>query len=234
MSGRSGLSRSRRNSSWSFICSPGVRIHYRPRAAFRLLLVLCKLSDASPWRRLEVFGGAPSAVGFRPAALLPRFIVCSVAGVTTPHGAGGAGSRQLAEIPANVPQRGWAAVRKRVSRSLWPDCHCRNGPLRCGPVVATVQVRAVAGQVSIREVGMSGGLCHIVLRLVETDRTAAVQRCTDKTLTGPLPPGGQPIDKTERAQPATSGCGPVGAAHSSAESSGEGLGGYDAQARRAL
>ena len=59
---------------------------------------------------------------------------------------------------------------------------------------------------------MSGGFCHIVLRLVETDYGATVQSCTDEYLTGSFPPGGQPIDKTEGAGPATSGCGLVGAA----------------------
>jgi len=60
---------------------------------------------------------------------------------------------------------------------------------------------------------MSGGFCHIVLRLVETGYRATVQRCTDEYLNGSFPPGGQPIDKTEGVSPATSGCGPVGAAH---------------------
>jgi hypothetical protein len=216
------------------MCSSGVRIQYRPRAAFRLLLVLCKLSEAPSRRRHDAFGGEVSVAGARPTAVLPRFIVCHVAGVTPPPVADAAAGRQPTEITANILKRGWKAAGKRVSRSWRADFHRQNGRRRCGPVLATVRVRAAAGQVSIREVGMSGGLCHIVLRLVETDRTAPVQRCTDATLTGPSPPGGQPIDKTERAQPATSGCGPVGTAHSRAESSGEGLGGYDAQARRAL
>jgi hypothetical protein len=118
--GCSGLSRSRRNSSRSFMCSSGVSIQYRPRAAFRLLLVLCKLSEASSRRRLHAFGGVVSAACARPTALLPRFIVCHVAGVTTPHAADGAEGRQPAEITANMGKRRWKVVRKRASsRDGW-------------------------------------------------------------------------------------------------------------------
>jgi hypothetical protein len=42
---------------------------------------------------------------------------------------------------------------------------------------------------SIAQVGMSGGFCHIVLRLVETGNWATVQRCTDESPTGSSPPG---------------------------------------------
>jgi hypothetical protein len=55
---------------------------------------------------------------------------------------------------------------------------------------------------------MSGGFCHIVLRLVETGYEPTVQRCTDAYLIGSSPPGGQPIDETEGASPATSGAEP--------------------------
>jgi len=54
-------------------------------------------------------------------------------------------------------------------------------------------------RVSIGQVGMSGGICHIVLRLVETGYRATVQRCTDASSTGSLPPGDQRIDKTDGA-----------------------------------
>jgi len=191
------------------MCSSGVRIQYRPRAAFRLLLVLCKLSEAPSRRRHDAFGGEVSVAGARPTAVLPRFIVCHVAGVTTPLSP----TPRPADNRLRSQQTYLSGVGRRqgngLSRSWRADFHRQNGRRRCGPVLATVRVRAAAGQVSIREVGMSGGLCHIVLRLVETDRTAPVQRCTDATLTGPSPPGGQPIDKTERAQPQ-----PPGAAQS--------------------
>lgn len=59
---------------------------------------------------------------------------------------------------------------------------------------------------------MSGGFCHIVLRLVETGHRATVQRCTDGYPIGLFPPDGQPIDKAEGVEPATSGRGSVGAA----------------------
>ncbi len=52
---------------------------------------------------------------------------------------------------------------------------------------------------------MSGGFCHIVLRLVETGYRATVQRCTDESLIGSYQPGGQPVDKAEGVKPATSG-----------------------------
>jgi hypothetical protein len=64
---------------------------------------------------------------------------------------------------------------------------------------------------------MSGGFCHIVLRLVETGYEPTVQRCTDEYLIESSPPGGQPIDKTDGTKPATSGCGTVGASQKAAQ-----------------
>src|ERR1700758_259491 len=64
---------------------------------------------------------------------------------------------------------------------------------------------------------------------------ATVQRSTDDSLTGTFPPGDSLSTRPKGFQPATSGCGPVGAADNGrAESSGEGSGAYDAQARRVV
>jgi hypothetical protein len=68
-----------------------------------------------------------SAASARPTALLPRFIVCHVAGVTTPHVADAAAGRCPAQITANMPERGCKAAGKRVSGSWRADCLGKTG-----------------------------------------------------------------------------------------------------------
>ncbi len=85
------------------------------------------------------------------------------------------------------------AVAAVVSGSLAAELPCRQVVDRWRQRIYT----AASRQDIIGEVGMSGGFCHIVLRLVETGYQATVQRCTDEHLTGSIPLRGQHIDKTD-------------------------------------
>ncbi len=81
-----------------------------------------------------------------------------------------------------------------VTRTATPEPHVPGRVARRAP--RNLRCRQVP--VRLDEVGMSGGYCHIVLRLVETGLQATVQRCTDASLTGSSPPGGQPIETRPR------------------------------------
>ena len=86
--------------------------------------------------------------------------------------------RQTAERNCLENSRCPASSKRRLLRlnALW------HKPTR--PAVALVARQhsgTGAGRVSIAQVGMSGGFCHIVLQLVETGYWATVQRCTDES-----------------------------------------------------
>lgn len=68
------------------------------------------------------------------------------------------------------------------------------------------------GQVSIREVGMSGGFCHIVLRLVETGYRAPFSAARTNPVTGSPPLTDSLSTRPEGSSPQSHGCGLLGAA----------------------
>ena len=169
-----------------------------------------------------------------PARLLPRFIARRVAGVTATCGCGDGRGGGSNGVTANLAKRLMcpAVDRDRRRRGRQPSTRPPLGAPRKQPLQ---RINGDASrQDSIGEVGMSGGFCHIVLRLVESGYRATVQRCTDESPPDKSPPGGQPIDKTDGVEPATFGGGSVEAAETPCRKSGEGLGGNDAQARRAV
>ena len=79
---------------------------------------------------------------------------------------------------------------------------------------------------------MSGGFCHIVLRLVEIGYTPPFNAARTIPSSDHFPSGRQPIDKTEGASPQPPGAAPSELLKTAAQQgSGEEAGAYDAHAR---
>jgi hypothetical protein len=105
-----------------------------------------------------------------------------------------------------------AATANRLKRPTWsgPETPTSSRQLAGGETGHGDEVsrrlrrrsRGAGGQVSIREVGMSGGFCHIVLRLVESGYRAPFSAARTNPQTGSSPLDGQPVDKTGVVWPA--------------------------------
>lgn len=70
---------------------------------------------------------------------------------------------------------------------------------------------AATCRATLAEVGMSGGFCHIVLRLVETGYTPPFSAARTIPTSDHFSAWETSYRQDRRGQPATSGCGPVGA-----------------------
>lgn len=199
MSGRSGCRRSRRNSSRSFMGSSDCQASIVVPVARRLRachVISATVQPATP--------GVTDTRSVSPAAPHMRSRKLVRAGYRRPQRPR-LGSEHVHCVPATsrVPRSAFvsklAAVRCGGTRPRRTGA-ARGRVRRAGQGVGRI---AVGGQqrnlrrcpVAARlvEVGMSGGYCHIVLRLVETGSSPPF-RVARTSLTGASPSGAQPIE----------------------------------------
>jgi hypothetical protein len=199
VSGRSGCRRSRRNSSRSFMGSSDcqasivVPVARRRRACH---VMSATIQPATP--------GVTDTRPVSPAAPHVRTRKLGRAGYLSPQGSRlGPEHAHCASVTSRVPRRALSSKLEAV--------HCGGaGPPRVGAAMGTIRragqgvgriavgrqrrnLRRCPVAARLVEVGMSGGYCHIVLRLVETGSRPPF-RAARTSLRGASPSGAQPIE----------------------------------------